>query len=214
MTLQNIWKQICWLMDEGWMTYVALILQEGIMYLLICASHTSSCTLPPCQSGSCCRYSLRTRTGRKRWPACRSTSGYYSPDTCPGPKPSHSAGRVAQSLQKSGHMMENVQSTQKKWWNHNLSSFDGTNPTSKSSAVCSTKNIHAAPKITDLPDPHLHDLITEPANHKALIKPLEPDIELWSGDSKPPIYCTHKNWCFTHLFLKNICNVLVNFHNF
>lgn len=38
----------------------------------------------------------------------------------------------------------------------------------------STKNIHAASKIIGLPTPHLHDLITEPVNHKALIISLEP----------------------------------------
>lgn len=149
------------------------------MYLLICASHTSSCTLPPCQSGSCCRYSLRTRTGRTRWPACRSTSGYYSPDTCPGPKPSHSAGRVAQSLQKSGHMMENVQSTPKNDEITISPPLMALIPPqslllSAGTTSVSTKNSHAASKITDLPDPHLHDLTTQPANHKAL----EPDIEI------------------------------------
>lgn len=70
------------------------------VYQWICRSHTSSCTPPLCRSGSCCRYSLRTRTGRRHWPACRSTSGYYSPDMCPGPEPGHSGGPRERSLQE------------------------------------------------------------------------------------------------------------------
>lgn len=68
------------------------------MYLSICWSRTSSCTHPLCQSGSGCHCSRRTRTGRRHWLACHSTSGYYSPDMCPGPKPSHIEGLVVRSL--------------------------------------------------------------------------------------------------------------------
>lgn len=118
---------------------MALTWQGWIMsvYLLICWSHTSFCTPPPYQSGSCCRYSLRTRTGRKRWPACHSTSGYYSPDMCPGPKPSHSEGLVVQSLQdKVSHDGKNKVRSRKKNLEKYFYSFDGTNPTSKFSAIC------------------------------------------------------------------------------
>lgn len=67
----------------------------------------------------------------------------------------------------------------------------------------STKNIHAASKIIGLPAPHLHDLITEPVNHKALIISLEPgchryrDIQGFSRKAMikesldPPLYCKH-----------------------
>lgn len=70
----------------------------SLSLLWIWQPHMSSCTRPPCRSGSCCRCSLRTRTGRRRWPACRSTSGCCNPDTCPGPGPSHSEGPRGRSL--------------------------------------------------------------------------------------------------------------------
>lgn len=165
---------------------MALTWQGWIMsvYLLICWSHTSFCTPPPYQSGSCCRYSLRTRTGRKRWPACHSTSGYYSPDMCPGPKPSHSEGLLVQSLQdKVSHDGKNKVRSRKKILKNTSTPLMALIPPQSSllsaEAISASlqegaKNIHAASKIIGLPTPHLHDLITEPVNHKALIISLEP----------------------------------------
>lgn len=65
---------------------------------LIWLAHTSSCTPPLCRSGSCFHCSLRTRTGRRRWLACRSTNGCCSPDMYPGPEPRRSEGPRVQSL--------------------------------------------------------------------------------------------------------------------
>lgn len=49
--------------------------------------------------------------------------------------------------------------------------------------------IHIASKIIGLPAPHLHDLITEPVNHKALITTLEPG-------RRTPHYASHQELLF------------------
>lgn len=133
------------------------------VYRWIWRSHTSSCTPPLCQSGSRCRYTLRTRTGRRRWPACHSTSGCCSPDMCPGPESSHNEGPMVQSLWvkmrkiKQDHLIPPQSCLLSSFLRQHLLLHTDRKD---------RKIIHTASKIIGLAASNLHDLITESVSYK------------------------------------------------
>lgn len=125
------------------------------VYLLNCGPHRFSCTPPQCRSGFCCHRSLRTRTGHKRWPACHSTSGCYTPDTLPGP----AAGRI-EGL-RDGRRRKEIKSDNKEAQKL-PSTFDGANPGLHRSGFYN--HTRAASKIIGPPASPGHDPICEPVN--------------------------------------------------